>query len=171
MLVIQYVTTTSFIKYCWRLQLDLAIPTLSSNLDLISFPSFVFQMDNRYLLQLLAKRATLTDSNSWNHEPWTHRTVGYKVLATDLDSGYKIACHLADYVLVWGGGGSDDLAKSPHLARIAKSVYCDHCPNDPTCCAFGFIARQDAPSSMMICGLLLYGLHGNNQIKPDAIVP
>jgi hypothetical protein len=41
------------------------------------------------------------------------------------DEGYEIARHLADYVLVWAGGGGDDLAKSPHLARIANSVYWD----------------------------------------------
>ena len=41
--------------------------------------------------------------------------------------------HLADYVLVWSGGGGDDLAKSPHIARIGNSVYSDICPNDPMC--------------------------------------
>ena len=28
----------------------------------------------------------------------------------------------ADYVFVWAGGGGDDLAKSPHLARIGNSA-------------------------------------------------
>ena len=40
----------------------------------------------------------------------------------------KIARHLADYVLVWAGGGGDDMAKSPHMARIGNSVYHDICP-------------------------------------------
>ena len=53
--------------------------------------------------------------------------------------GLDLARHLADYVLIWGGGGGDDLAKSPHLARIANSVYRDHCPGDVTCRAFGFV--------------------------------
>jgi dolichyl-diphosphooligosaccharide---protein glycosyltransferase len=92
-----------------------------------------------------------------------------KALTSDLDDGYEIARHLADYVLVWGGGGGDDLAKSPHLARIATSVYRDHCPDDPTCRAFGFVDRQGTPSTMMRRSLL-YRLHGF-QIKPDIDVP
>jgi len=63
-------------------------------------------------------------------------------------------------VLVWAGGGGDDLAKSPHLARIANSVYRHHCPNDPTCRSFGVIDRQGTPSSMMKRSLL-YNLVGN----------
>ena len=92
-----------------------------------------------------------------------------KALTTDLDQGYEIARHLADYVLIWAGGGGDDLAKSPHLARIANSVYRDHCPDDPTCRAFGFIDRQGTPSAMMRRSFL-YNLHGHN-IKPDVSVP
>lgn len=59
-----------------------------------------------------------------------------------LEEGYEIARHLADYVLVWAGGGGDDLAKSPHLARIANSVFRDHCPGDVTCAAFGFVVSS-----------------------------
>ena len=47
--------------------------------------------------------------------------------------------HLADYVLIWTGGGGDDLAKSPHMRRISNSVYRDICPGDPTCAEFGFM--------------------------------
>ena len=43
-----------------------------------------------------------------------------------------------DYVLIWAGGGGDDLAKSPHMARIGNSVFDDICPDDPTCQKFGF---------------------------------
>ena len=43
---------------------------------------------------------------------------------------------------MWAGGGGDDLAKSPHLARIANSVFRDHCPGDVTCAAFGFVVRS-----------------------------
>lgn len=35
-----------------------------------------------------------------------------------------------------------DLAKSPHLARIANSVYREHCPDDPTCRDFGFLVSN-----------------------------
>ena len=50
---------------------------------------------------------------------------------------HRIARHLADYVLVWTGGGGDDVAKSPHLRRIANSVYRGLC-REPTCNEFGF---------------------------------
>lgn len=62
----------------------------------------------------------------------------------------------------------DDLAKSPHLARIANSVYRDHCPDDPTCRAFGFVDRQGTPSEMMRRSLL-FNLHGH-KLKPDVEV-
>ena len=74
--------------------------------------------------------------NTWNHE---HIALLGKALTGSVEEGYQIARHLADYVLIWGGGGGDDLAKSPHLARIANSVYRDHCPGDVTCRAFGFV--------------------------------
>ena len=50
-----------------------------------------------------------------------------KALTGTEEGGYQIARHLTDYVLFWGGGGGDDLAKSPHLARIANSVYPGRC--------------------------------------------
>jgi len=62
-------------------------------------------------------------------------------LTSPIDEGHEIAKHLADYLLVWAGGGGDDVAKSPHLARIATSVYRHHCPDDPTCSDFGFRVR------------------------------
>lgn len=62
----------------------------------------------------------------------------------------------------------DDLAKSPHLARIANSVYRDHCPDDPTCRAFGFVDRQGTPSDMMRRSLL-FNLHGH-KLKPGVEV-
>lgn len=91
-----------------------------------------------------------------------------KALTTDLEEGWEIARNLADYILIWGGGGGDDLAKSPHLARIANSVYRDHCPDDPTCRAFGFLDRQGTPSAMMRRSLL-YGLH-SHMLRPDVVV-
>lgn len=91
-----------------------------------------------------------------------------KALTTDLEVGWEIARNLADYMLIWGGGGGDDLAKSPHLARIANSVYRDHCPNDPTCRAFGFMDQQGTPSAMMRRSLL-YNLHSHG-MRPDVNV-
>ena len=54
---------------------------------------------------------------------------------------------------VWAGGGGDDLAKSPHMARIGNSVYPDMCPNDPTCSQFGFY-QGGKPTPMMEKSLL-----------------
>ena len=93
--------------------------------------------DYGYQITGVGNRTSIADGNTWNHE---HIALLGKALTTSEEEGYEIARHLADYVLVWGGGGGDDLAKSPHLARIANSVYRDHCPaGDPTCRAFGFI--------------------------------
>jgi len=68
---------------------------------------------------------------------------------------------------VWAGGGGDDLAKSPHLARIANSVYSDVCPDDPTCRWFGF-DQQGSPTPMMEASLL-YQLHSHRQ-RPGVYV-
>lgn len=76
---------------------------------------------------------------------------------------------MADYLLLWGGGGGDDVAKSPHLARIANSVYRDHCPDDPTCRMFGFVDQRGTPSAMMRRSLL-YNLHGH-RMKEGVVVP
>ena len=71
---------------------------------------------------------------------------------------HKIIKHLADYVLIWSGGGGDDLAKSPHMARIGNSVFNDICPGDPLCQQFGFYNRQMDPTPMMEESLL-FKLH------------
>ena len=92
--------------------------------------------DYGYQITGIANRTTIADGNTWNHE---HIALLGKALTGSVEEGYQIARHLADYVLIWGGGGGDDLAKSPHLARIANSVYRDHCPGDVTCRAFGFV--------------------------------
>merc|ERR1740139_747948 len=96
--------------------------------------------DYGYQITAIANRTTIADGNTWNHE---HIALLGRTLTGSAEEGYQIARHLADYVLIWGGGGGDDLAKSPHLARIANSVYRDHCPpGDPTCRAFGLLDRQ-----------------------------
>merc|ERR1719265_495399 len=54
-----------------------------------------------------------------------------------------------DYVLVWAGGRGDDMAKSPHLARIGNSVFPEHCgDDDPLCHKFGFY-QGGKPTPMM----------------------
>jgi len=115
--------------------------------------------DYGYQITGIGNRTTIADGNTWNHE---HIALLGKALTSSEKEGHRIARHLADYVLVWAGGGGDDLAKSPHLARIANSVYRDHCPNDPTCRSFGF-SGQGMPTPMM-AGSLLYKLHGHDLV-------
>ena len=89
--------------------------------------------DYGYQISAIANRTTIADGNTWNHE---HIALLGKILTSPEKEGHRIARHLADYILLWTGGGGDDLAKSPHLARIANSVYRDMCPGDPTCSRF-----------------------------------
>lgn len=117
--------------------------------------------DYGYQITAISNRTTIADGNTWNHE---HIALLGRALTSPVEEGYEIARHLADYVLVWAGGGGDDLAKSPHLARIANSVYRQMCPNDPTCRAFGFIDQHGTPSPMMKRSFL-FNLHSHN-IRP-----
>ncbi len=60
------------------------------------------------------------------------------------------------------------MAKSPHMARIANSVFDDVCPKDPTCAHFGFYDRKMTPTPSMAASLL-YKLH-SNQLVPGVTV-
>ncbi|KAJ8613988.1 hypothetical protein CTAYLR_005631 [Chrysophaeum taylorii] len=114
--------------------------------------------DYGYQISGISDRTTLADGNTWNHEHIA--TIG-RILTAPEDEAHSIARHLADYVLVWAGGGGDDLAKSPHMARIGNSVYHDFCPNDPTCAHFGFVGRRPTPS--MARSLLFKLIAGKQQ--------
>jgi dolichyl-diphosphooligosaccharide--protein glycosyltransferase len=91
-----------------------------------------------------------------------------RCLTSPEKKAHDIVKHLADYVLIWAGGGGDDLAKSPHMARIGNSVFEDICPGDPTCQKFGFTDRQMTPTPMMGASLL-YKLH-QNRVNPAVTV-
>jgi len=105
--------------------------------------------DYGYQITGIGKRTSIADGNTWNHE---HIATLGRILTAPEAEAHSLARHLADYVLVWAGGGGDDLAKSPHLARIGNSVYPGHC-SDPTCSQFGF--HQDrSPTPMMAESLL-----------------
>jgi dolichyl-diphosphooligosaccharide--protein glycosyltransferase len=124
--------------------------------------------DYGYQIAGIANRTTIADGNTWNHE---HIATLGRCLTSPEKDAHRLVRHLADYVLVWTGGGGDDLAKSPHMARIGTSVYSDICPGDPTCSQFGFTDRQQTPTPMMEASLL-YKLHGHNQrpgvkVDPD----
>jgi len=114
--------------------------------------------DYGYQITGIGNRTTIADGNTWNHE---HIALLGKALTGPEKESHRIIRHLADYVLVWAGGGGDDLAKSPHMARIANSVYRDVCPGDPTCRSFGFVDKYGTPSPKM-GGSLLYKLHSHN---------
>ena len=90
--------------------------------------------DYGYQITAIADRTTIADGNTWNHE---HIAFLGRTLTSSEKEAHRIARHLADYVLVWAGGGGDDLAKSPHLRRIANSVYRGLC-SEPLCREFGF---------------------------------
>jgi len=115
--------------------------------------------DYGYQITSIANRTTIADGNTWNHE---HIALLGRVLTSSEKEGHRIARHLADYALVWAGGGGDDLAKSPHLARIANSVYRSMCPGDPTCSRFGY--TKEGPSAMMRESFL-FKLH-SHRIRP-----
>jgi len=119
--------------------------------------------DYGYQITGIANRTTIADGNTWNHE---HIATLGRALTSPLKDAHRIVRHLADYVLIWTGGGGDDLAKSPHMARIGNSVFNDICPGDPTCSMFGF-DQSGHPTPMMEASLL-YVLHSHKQ-RPGVI--
>lgn len=110
--------------------------------------------DYGYQITGIGERTSIADGNTWNHEHIA--TLGY-CLTAPVKKAHKLIRHLADYVLIWAGGGGDDFGKSPHLARIGNSVYNDLCPGDPLCSHFGFVAKGVPTQSMK--NSLLYNLH------------
>merc|ERR1712048_525489 len=121
--------------------------------------------DYGYQINGVANRTTIADGNTWNHE---HIATLGRCLVSPEKTAHRMIRHIADYVLIWTGGGGDDLAKSPHLARIANSVYGDVCGmDDPTCRQFGFTEHR-APTPMMAASLL-YKLHSAG-IRPGVRV-
>merc|ERR1711935_831187 len=119
--------------------------------------------DYGYQITGIANRTTIADGNTWNHE---HIATLGRALTAPLKDAHRIVRHLADYVLIWTGGGGDDLAKSPHMARIGNSVFSDICPGDPTCSGFGFDSAGNPTPTMQAS--LLYVLHSHRQ-RPGVV--
>merc|ERR1712048_149967 len=116
--------------------------------------------DYGYQITGIAKRTSIADGNTWNHE---HIATLGRILTSPQKKAHNAIRHLADYVLVWAGGRGDDLAKSPHLARIGNSVFPEHCgDDDPKCNKFGFVGQEPTP---MMANSLLYKAVMHNQ-KP-----
>ena len=113
--------------------------------------------DYGYQITGIGNRTTIADGNTWNHE---HIATLGRCLTSPEKEAHKLIKHLADYVLIWTGGGGDDLAKSPHMARIGTSVYKDICPGDPTCRHYGFQSSKRDPTPSMAASLL-YKLDSN----------
>mmetsp|Transcript_3962 Transcript_3962/g.8643 ORF Transcript_3962/g.8643 Transcript_3962/m.8643 type:complete len:996 (+) Transcript_3962:177-3164(+) len=111
--------------------------------------------DYGYQITGISNRTTIADGNTWNHE---HIALLGRILTGPEKDAHRIARHLADYVLIWAGGGGDDLAKSPHLKRIANSVYRGLCA-EPTCRDFSMM-RGGIPTPL-VKESLLYKLHSN----------
>lgn len=86
--------------------------------------------DYGYQITGIGNVTSIADGNTWNHE---HIALLGKCLTSSQKKSHKIVRHLADYVLAWStsyaGMNGDDLAKSPHMARIGGSVYKDVDPH------------------------------------------
>merc|ERR1719357_1022433 len=119
--------------------------------------------DYGYQITGVANRTSLADGNTWNHE---HIATLGRILTSRERRSWNAQRHLADYVLVWAGGHSDDLGKSPHLARIGNSVFPDHCgDDDPLCRKFSFY-RDGKPTPMMAQSFLYRAVkHGMEGVK------
>eukprot|EP00727_Mastigamoeba_balamuthi_P006049 m51a1_g2063 putative oligosaccharyl transferase-like protein (1135) ;mRNA; r:1428517-1433401 len=119
--------------------------------------------DYGYHISGIANRTSLADGNTWNLEHIA--TIG-RMLTMPERKGWDMARMVADYVLVWAGEGGD-LSKSPHMARIASSVYDDICPKgDDLCRSFGF-DRNGSPSKTMRRSMLFKMVSGGTQ-DPNA---
>jgi hypothetical protein len=100
-----------------------------------------------------ARTRALTDGNTWNHE---HIATLGRCLSAPEEDAHQLVRHLADYVLVWAGGGGDDLAKSPHMARIGGSLLRVTRNTSPSALyVLTFIALFKAVSNVCLCCLLI----------------
>jgi len=117
--------------------------------------------DYGYQITGIAKRTSIADGNTWNHE---HIATLGRTLTSPEKKAWNAIRHLADYVLVWAGGRGDDLAKSPHLARIGNSVFPEHCgDDDPKCNKFGF--NGDRSPTPMMANSFLYKAVMHNMVN------
>ena len=104
--------------------------------------------------------------NTWNHE---HIANLARMLTSDEEKAHKVIRHLADYVLVWAGGGGDDMAKSPHLFRIGASDRqrslqgCRHEQDH----VHGGVDQHGRPTPKMAASLLFKLVSTQGQVSPE----
>ena len=111
--------------------------------------------DYGYQIAGMANRTSIADGNTWNHE---HIANLARALTAPEEKAHRVIRHLADYVLVWAGGGADDLAKSPHLFRIGKSIGHDTGTVDMYEIQSKFGVDQYGRPTPMMANSLLYKL-------------
>ena len=111
--------------------------------------------DYGYQIAGMANRTSIADGNTWNHE---HIANLARALTAPEEKAHRVIRHLADYVLVWSGGGADDLAKSPHLFRIGKSIGHDTGTVDMYEIQSKFGVDQYGRPTPMMANSLLYKL-------------
>jgi len=176
---------TRFVPHCWHLGRSLSEPQIMlRGKDKAGVPIIIDDFreaywwlrdhtpedsrvmawwDYGYQINGVANRTTIADGNTWNHE---HIALLGKCFVSPEDVSHAIVRHLADYVLIWttryAGMYSDDLAKSPHMARIAGSVYSDVDPKS------FYLDQQGNPSPMMNESVLwrMHGFRYDHRVKP-----
>jgi dolichyl-diphosphooligosaccharide--protein glycosyltransferase len=120
--------------------------------------------DYGYQINGVANRTTIADGNTWNHE---HIALLGKSLVSNETEAHQIMRHLADYVLIWttrfAGMHGDDIAKMPHMANIAGSVY-------PEVSQKGYYLDREGNPSPLMRKSLLYQLTFY-QMKPEVATP
>ena len=126
LLLAGYYLTATFVSYSWSMSRHLSNPTVISKartrdgrvIQIDDYrESYFWLRDNTpedarvmawwdygYQIAGIANRTTIADGNTWNHE---HIALLGKALTGDLDEGYEISRHWADYILLWAGGGGE----------------------------------------------------------------
>ena len=115
-LLLGYIAGSSFTKYCWQLSETLSNPTIIQKARLRDGRVILMDdyrdaytwlkentpedarimawWDYGYQIAGIANRTTIADGNTWNHE---HIALLGKALTTNLDEGWEISRHWADY--------------------------------------------------------------------------
>ena len=122
--------------------------------------------DYGYQITGIGNRTSIADGNTWNHE---HIANLARMLTSDEAKAHKVIRHLADYVLVWAGGGGDDMAKSPHLFRIGASIGSGRATAvemEKITSTFG-VDRSGRPTPKMASSLLFKLVSPQGSVSPE----